>query len=81
MEKIEYNLTYLQAFEVIMNGGCVKGSGFRDGIFMRLNTQCQLVVVERLEHGYADRDKVFLGGFKNQMYRELTVLTKIELSK
>lgn len=78
MEK-EYNLDFYEAMKVIMNGGAVKGNNFVDGIFMKLNSHGQLVIVDagRL---YIEETDVFIKNMKNQKFRELTVLTMKELS-
>ena len=55
-----------------MNGGCVKGDDFCDGIFLKLNSHGQLVTVDagRL---YMEEEKVFLKGMVRQKFRELFV--------
>lgn len=76
-EKI-YDLDFYQALEVVMNGGAVKGNNFTDGIFLKLNSKGQLVIVDagRL---YAEETSVFIKGMEKQKYRSLTVMTMREL--
>lgn len=77
MEK--YDLDFYKAFEIVMNGGAVKGDDFIDGIFLKLNTKGQLVIVDagRL---YAEETNVSIKGMLRQKFRNLTVLTMRELS-
>lgn len=80
MEDTIYNLDFYQAIKIVMNGGAVKGSSFMDGVFLKLNTYGQLVMVIA-DLLYKEETKVFIKGMDNQKYRELNVLTMKELSK
>lgn len=75
----EYKLDFYKALEVVINGGCVKGDNFADGIFLKLNSRGQLVTVDagRL---YIEETDVFIKGMVRQNFRELTVLTMKELT-
>lgn len=79
MNEEKYNLDFYQALEVVMNGGAVKGNNFVDGVFLKLNTRGQLVIVDagRL---YCEETNVFLGGMLKQKFRNLNVFTMKELS-
>ena len=77
---MEYNLDFYQALEIVMNGGCVKGDNFIDGIFLKLNSSGQLVIVT-VERLYLEDTTVFIKGMVKQKFRELTVMTLKELSK
>ena len=46
MNEKKYDLDFYQALEVVMNGGAVKGDNFVDGIFLKLNSRGQLVIVD-----------------------------------
>ena len=75
----KYNLDFFQAFKIVMDGGAVKGEHFQSGIFLRLNSQGQLVVVDA-SLMYKEDIHVFLEGMVDQKFRELTVMTLLELS-
>ena len=75
-----YDLDFYQAFKIVMEGGCVKGDGFMKGIFMRLNSYKQLVIVTASEL-YSEETTVFLGGMLNQRFRKLDIQTVKELDK
>jgi hypothetical protein len=79
MNEKKYDLDFYQALEVVMNGGAVKGNDFADGIFLKLNSQGQLVTVDagRL---YREETDVFIKGMVRQKFRSLTVMTIKELS-
>ena len=79
MNEKKYDLDFYQAFEVVMNGGAVKGDNFVDGIFLKLNSRGQLVIVDagRL---YFEETDVFIKGMVKQKFRSLTVMTMNELS-
>ena len=79
MEKKEYNLDFYQAFKIVMEGGSVKGDNFRDGIYMKLNSIGQLVIVDAARV-YIEEPSVFVKGMQRQKFRELTVMTMKELS-
>lgn len=78
-KKRVYELDLYQALEIVMNGGCVKGDNFVDGIYLKLNTHGQLVIVDASAM-YKEYIDVFIGGMKNQKFRKLTVMTLKELS-
>jgi hypothetical protein len=80
MEKVEYNLSYLEALEIVANGGSVKGENFIDGIFLKMNRYEQLVTVDACR-SYIEEDRVFFGSLTRQKFRELSVMTVKELSK
>jgi len=79
MNEKKYDLDFYKALEIVMNGGAVKGDNFIDGIFLKLNSRGQLVIVDagRL---YAEETDVFIKGMLRQKFRELTVMTMRELS-
>lgn len=79
MKKKTYELDFYKALEIVINGGVVKGDNFADGVFLRLNSRGQLVIVDagRL---YSEDINVFITGMVQQKFRELSVLTKRELS-
>lgn len=70
----KYNLDFYQALKIVMNGGCVKGDDFRDGIFLKLNMTGQLVIVDAAAC-YIESTVVFIKGMGRQKFRELSVLT------
>jgi hypothetical protein len=74
-----YDLDFYKAFEIVMNGGAVKGNDFRDGIFLKLNSSGQLVTVDAARL-YMEDTTVFLKGIARQKFREVKVLTMNELS-
>lgn len=78
-ETREYNLTFFEALQIVLDGGAVKGEQFIDGIFIKLNSYGQLVTVDagRL---YDESEKVFIKGLSRQKFRELSVMTMKELS-
>jgi len=75
----KYDLDFYQAIEIVMNGGSVKGKNFIDGIFLKLNTRGQLVIVDagRL---YSQDTNVYIKEMVHQEFRNLTVMTMRELS-
>jgi len=79
MNKKKYDLDFHQALEIVMNGGAVKGENFADGIFLKLNSRGQLVIVDagRL---YFEETNVYIKGMARQKFRNLTVMTMKELS-
>jgi len=79
MEKQNYDLNFYQALEVVMNGGAVKGDNFVDGVFLKLNSQGQLVTVDA-RRLYIEETNVFIKGMVRQKFRSLTVMTMRELS-
>ena len=79
MNEKKYDLDFYQALEVVMNGGAVKGDNFVDGIFLKLNSRGQLVIVDA-RRLYFEETYVFIKGMVNQKFRSLTVMTMKELS-
>lgn len=79
MKKKKYELDFLQALDIVINGGAVKGENFADGIFLRLNSHGQLVVVDA-NLLYKEETSVFVKGMAKQKFRNLTVMTLKELS-
>ena len=75
----KYDLDFYQALEVVINGGAVKGDNFMDGIFLKLNKQGQLVIVDAARLA-DEQSTVFLKGMSRQKFRSLTVMTMKELS-
>jgi hypothetical protein len=75
----KYNLDFYKALEVVMNGGAVKGDNFANGIFLKLNSQGQLVTVDA-NRRYSEETNVFLKGMVGQKFRSLSVMTIKELS-
>ena len=75
----KYNLDFYKALEVVMNGGAVKGDNFANGIFLKLNSQVQLVTVDA-NRRYSEETNVFLKGMVGQKFRSLSVMTIKELS-
>lgn len=80
MKNTEYNLDFYEAFKLVMQGNWVKGNNFRDGIFLKLNKQGALVIVDANQL-YDEDTRVFLKGMVNQRFREIEVATIRELSK
>ena len=80
MEKVEYNLDFYEALKIVLNGGAVKGNQFIDGVFLKINSYGQLVIVDagRL---YDEDERVFIKGLSGQKFRKLTVMTMNELCK
>lgn len=79
MSNKNYDLNFYQALEVVMNNGAVKGNDFRPGIFLKLNSQGQLVIVDA-NMFYQEYTEVFLKPLITQKFRSLDVFTKKELS-
>lgn len=77
--KNHYVLDFYEAFKIVMEGGCVKGDNFVDGIFMRLNDRGQLVIVDACRL-YTEELSVFIKGMQNQLFRQVSILTVKELS-
>ena len=79
MTEKKYELNFYEALKIVMEGGAVKGNNFMDGIFLKLNKRGQLVIVDagRL---YDEEINVFIKGFLNQKFREVTIFTMKELS-
>lgn len=80
MNEKKYDLDFYQALEVVMNGGSVRGNDFADGIFLRLNSGGQLVIVDASRF-YLEETNVFVKGMANQKFRSLNVMTMKELSQ
>lgn len=79
MSNKKYDLDFYQALEVVMNGGAVKGDNFANGIFLKLNSQGQLVTVD-VGMFYFEETNVFIKGMVKQKFRSLSVMTMKELS-
>jgi len=77
-EERKYDLNFYEALKIVMNGGAVKGDNFIDGIFLKLNSYGQLVIVDAAML-YDEDINVFIKGMKNQKFRELSVMTMNEL--
>lgn len=77
-EKI-YNLDFIEALKIVLDGGSVRGQFFRDSIFMRLNSSGQLVIVNA-SNMYRESREIFIKQISKQKFRELTVMTVKELS-
>ena len=80
MKDKDFNLDFHLAMKVVMEGKCVQGDDFRNGIFMKLNRSGQLVVVDAMRL-YDEDDKVFLKGMLNQNFRQVNILTPKALSR
>ena len=78
MNNRTYDLDFYQAIQVVMDGGAVKGDNFADGIFMKLNSNGQLVTVDANTF-YTEETNVFIKGMVSQKFRTLTVMTLKEL--
>lgn len=78
-EESIYNLSFHDAIDIILNEGVVKGSRFRDGIFMKLNNSGQIVTVDAARL-YNEETTVFFKSISTQKFRELSVMTMKELS-
>lgn len=76
--KKEYNLDFYEALKIVMAGGCVKGDGFVDGVYIKLNKKGELVNIDagRL---YIEDPVFYIKGLSYQKYRELSVMTMQEL--
>ena len=79
METKKYDLDFYEALKIVMDGGAVKGDNFVDGVFLKLNSYGQLVIVDARRY-YEEEIKVFLKGMVRQKFRSLTVMTVKELS-
>lgn len=79
METKKYNLDFYKALEIVLNGGAVRGEGFANGVFLRLNKYGQLVIVD-VSRYYKEEEKVFIKGISTQKFREVNILTLKELS-
>lgn len=79
MSDKKYDLDFYQALEIVLDGGAVKGDDFKDGIFMKLNSHGQLVIVDASQL-YKQDTFVCVKGISRQKFRNLTVLTMKELS-
>ena len=79
MEKRKYSLDFYEAMKIVMDGGAVKGDNFVDGVFLKLNSYGQLVIVDACRY-YEEETKVFLKGMIRQKFRSLTVMTVKELT-
>ena len=77
MEK-KYNLTFEQAIKIVLDGGCVKGHDFMDGICLKLNDIGQLVTVDAAMM-YKEDTEVFFKSLSRQKFREISVMTMNEL--
>jgi hypothetical protein len=74
----DYNLDFYQALKIVMEGGCVKGKYFANGIYLRLNSTGFLVSVNANKY-YTEEFFTLHNGLLNQKFRELTVMTMKEL--
>jgi hypothetical protein len=79
MENKKYNLSFIEAIDIVMNGGAVKGENFRNGIFLKLNTYGQLVIVNA-NRLYEEEINVCIKDMYHQKFRNLVVMTMKELS-
>lgn len=79
-KEADYDLDFYEALKIVMDGGCVKGNNFVDGIYLKLNSRGQLVTVDACRL-YVEETNVFILGMKSQKFRELTVMTMKELSR
>lgn len=77
--KKEYNLDFYKALKIVMEGGCVKGDNFVDGIYLKLNSVGQLVLVD-VGRYYVETPIFFIKSMSRQNFRELSVMTMKELS-
>ena len=76
----EYNLTYLEALKIVMEGGAVKGDNFKKGVFLTMNTNGWLVIKDANQY-YSAIDFKNFGSLEGQKFRELTIMTKKELER
>lgn len=79
MEKGKYDLDFYGAIKIVMEGGCVKGDDFKDGIYLKLNSNGQLVTVDA-GRCYIEEMNISIKGMLRQKFRSLTVMTMRELS-
>ena len=75
----DFNLDFYLAIKVVMEGKCVQGDNFRDGIFMKLDNQGRLVTVDAMRL-YAEERDVQLKGMLRQNFRQVDILTPKALS-
>lgn len=73
-----YNLTFKESLDIILDGGAVKGQNFRKGYFLKLNKNGQMVLVCANDF-YSEETWVSLKSLSKQKFRELTVMTLKEL--
>lgn len=81
----DYCLNYLEAIEVLANGGAVKGENFRNSYFLQLSKGNDIFMRGELElvdaNNLYSREKFNnILSMKRQKFRSLTVMTKKELS-
>ena len=79
MKKKEYRLSFIEALEIVLNKGCVKGENFAIGYFLKLNKHGQLVLVDA-NNLYKEIEFINMDSLNNQKFRELSVMTIKELS-
>lgn len=79
MKNIEYKLSFIEALEIVLNKGCVKGEDFRSGYFLKLNKYGQLVLVDA-NNLYNEIQFINIESLNKQKFRELTVMTMKQLS-
>lgn len=82
MEKVTYNISFIDALQHVIDGGAVKGNSFKNGCFLRMNKYGQLVLVNCNDFydSYEEVTFVSIKALSLQKYRELSVLTPKELS-
>lgn len=79
MSDKKYDLDFYQALEIVINGGAVRGQNFDKGIFLRLNSRGQLVIVDA-NRMYDEDTYVPMKLISQQKFRSLSVMTLKELS-
>lgn len=81
MDKPEYTLDFYTALkEVVENKAWVKGDNFIDGIYLKLDSQGQLVTVD-VARVSIEEPFNFIKSLSRQKYRIITIATMKELCK
>lgn len=78
MEKRKYDLDVFEALKIVLEGGSVKGENFTDGVFLKLNSNGELVTVDACRL-YQEEELKFFKSLSYQKFRKITVATVKEL--
>lgn len=81
----EYNLTFMEAMDVVLQGGYVVGDDFAKGIYLKLNDAKIVSVWDFNKDGIMHYQELICltitHGILNQKYKKLEFLTQAELYK
>lgn len=78
-KEVKYELDFFEALKIVLNGGTVRGDDFMAGIFLKMNTAGQLVIVNAANL-YDEATYVCVRVLARQKFRQLSVMTMKELS-